>query len=99
MGEMGEERRIKREDRNHAGSPWGLCLAAVSFLIFLKECGQTVSEVSAVRRSGSQFYERRRFIAKHRLMPIKVGSRKAVSVQNQLPVSLRMVRQVVEQGQ
>lgn len=60
---------------------------------------QTVSGVSAVRRSGSQFYERRRFIAKHRLMPIKVGSRKAVSVQNQLPVSLRMVRQVVEQGQ
>lgn len=47
MGEMGEERRIKREDRNHAGSPWGLCLAAVSFLIFLKECGQTDSRQSA----------------------------------------------------
>lgn len=47
MGEMGEERQVKGEDRNHAGNPWGLCLAAVSFLIFLKECGQTDSRQSA----------------------------------------------------
>lgn len=47
MGEMGEERQVKGEDRNHAGNPWGLCLAAVSFLIFLKECSQTDSRQSA----------------------------------------------------
>lgn len=47
MGEMGEERQVKGEDRNHASNPWGLCLAAVSFLIFLKECGQTDSRQSA----------------------------------------------------
>lgn len=39
------------------------------------------------------------FTAAHRSTPAEVGMRMAAAVHFRLPVSLRMVRQVVEQGQ